>query len=236
MSALVGRTLSWIAFFSVLMAPSCGGPIAVADGDGPVPSEETIAIPHQLVDQEPFAVQTYELVASGRLTLDDGRLFLMDGNALTVSPAFFEEEIIQVDFSSGHVDVTTLRPAELGASWGLLVHAVAPDKISRWGPFQRAYGTSGGLGGALTPQALEADRNRTTEGDFISGTDVDSALTQRHEMYVDSDGEPGFDTMVFANSFGDSWFPMSHGFGPDGELVAIAIWQEPFHDRWDPDY
>ncbi len=150
-----------------------------------------------------------------RFHITDGRLRVLDGNALEVRPT--NADAHQVDFGVEELDVRivwerlTIAGREREDVLGVRVE-VPGATVARWGPFEPAYGTDGGVG-AITSQAV-IDRAE-------AGPDVD--LEQVLEVF-DLDGEPGPDSMVFHNGFGDGGFPMSRGTDADGELVAMLIW------------
>lgn len=165
------------------------------------------------VDREPVA----------SLVIPDGELRVMDGNHIEVDPAFFGDEATVVDFDTEELvaDVVWERFDDRGASTVLALVLSVPDAtVERWQPLEFAYGTDGGLGG-VTSQAVIEVAETLPDDDvdlFIDDYDFEAQVS-----HFDLDGQPGTDTIVFANGFGDGGFPMSRGLDTSGRLVALAI-------------
>jgi len=162
-----------------------------------------------------------EPVAS--LAIPDGELRVMDGNHIEVDPAFFGDEATVVDFDTEELeaDVVWERFDDRAASIVLALVLSVPDTtVDRWQPLEFAYGTDGGLGGITSQSVIEVAETLPDDNVDLFIDDIDFEAQVSH---FDLDGQPGTDTIVFANGFGDGGFPMSRGLDTSDRLVALVI-------------
>jgi hypothetical protein len=177
-------------------------------------------------DGRPFDAQhAADLTTStellGRLAVPDGQLRIMDGNALEVSPSFFADEATNLDLGDvesvdAHVVWIWRHDHSSRTPVGIRLD-LDEGPVARWGPFEHAYGTDGGVGGITSQAVIERSEDMASDP-FV-------AIDHRQVLHVlDLDGAPGDDSIIFFNSHGDGAFPLTRGFDEDGELASVVVW------------
>jgi hypothetical protein len=95
--------------------------------------------------------------------------------------------------------------------------------VARWQELRSvAYGTDAGLGAITTVEWTERPKAYPNELSRL----YDEELIERERRWfsADVDGEPGTDTVVFSNGFGDGGFPSVAGYDASGDRVEIVLW------------
>jgi len=165
------------------------------------------------------------------LFVPDGAARTMDGNAAEVDFAFFADEAVAIEFgTTTTLSVEVIR--EVFDDWtavlGLRVQEPDSDVVA-WDPFEFAYGTDGGTGAVTTGSVIDLARelgDREDEYNKLSGYIADNwPHDEANDVFVaDLDQQAGDDTIVFHNGYGDGAFPLTKGYAPSGDLVAVVIW------------
>jgi hypothetical protein len=152
------------------------------------------------------------------LHIPDGDLRVMDGNDLQVLPS--DGTAVTFDgVDELAVSIVWDKNDNRESVLGVRVDRPGAARVAHWGRFRSAYRTDGGVGG-VTSGAVVA-RAKGLGIDDWDEPDIDSGK----EVYVlDLDGEPGDDSVIFSNGFGDGSFPMSEGRDAAGRLVSLMIW------------
>ncbi len=183
--------------------------------------------PYELVVPENVRIRFEELTT---LLVPDGNLRVMNGSSIEVDPAFFAEESTVVDLGSTvELEVSLIREVFEGWTAILGVRIQRPEsEVARWGEFEIAYSTDGGVGGVTTMSVIERAGNEEDDEDGFNpvGREVMEGwdFEQTDVFAGDLDGIDGNDTIVFQNGYGDGTFPLARGYDSAGDLVAIMIW------------
>jgi hypothetical protein len=176
---------------------------------------------------------TIEFEAVGELHVPDGHLRVMDGNGLEVDPWFFRDGAAAVEFGEPN------EVLDLGIIWEVWPErSPGPDapegtprgvlgvrldlpgtEVARWGPFELAYGTDGGVGGITSQSTID-----TAEDGWDQETHAIGYETGFTFVLNDWDGIPGDESFIFANGTGDGGFPMAQGYDADDRLVSLIVW------------
>lgn len=183
--------------------------------------------PYELVVPEDVAIRVEELTT---LLVPDGNLRVMNGSSIEVDPAFFADESTVVDLGSTvELDVSLIR--EVFEDWTAIlgVRIQRPEsEVARWGEFEIAYSTDGGVGGVTTVSVIERAENEEDDEDGLNpvGREVMEGWdSEQTDVFVgDLDGIEGNDTLVFLNGYCDGTFPLARGYDSAGDLVAVMIW------------
>jgi hypothetical protein len=176
-------------------------------------------------DAELLEGTTTETRPLARLHVAEGRLRVLDGNALEVAPS--SEDATAVDFAAEDLDVRIVwEVREAGGREHEVVLGVRVEvpgaSVAAWGRFEPAYGTDGGVGAVTSQAVIDRAEARGFDGDpFIPEAEIDRTAAVQ---LFDLDGVPGSDSLVFGNGFGDGGFPMARGVDAGGQLVAVVVW------------
>ena len=169
-----------------------------------------------------FGDATAETRRLGVMHFPAGEVRIMDGNAVEVDPSFFDAVSVTFDVEDLEASIVWVSEEINGQRFETVLGVrldVGGSTVARWGSFEFAYGTDGGVG-AITSQAVR-DRaaQAASEPPFIPNVNYEAPL-----QLFDVDGIPGSDTLIFSNGFGDGAFPMTRGVDGSGNLVSILIW------------
>lgn len=165
------------------------------------------------------------LLPSGRLAVSSGEVLqwleLDDPEASYLDlgrPGFHQVEVVWLEYGG---DDDRRSPA------GFVIEA-SGRPVARWGTFELAYGTDGGMGAVSNPEFHRLNGLRTIDQKESSPASdlMDGFLDREAPPLVigDLDDSPGADTILFGNGFGDGGFPLARGYDESGDLAAIAIW------------
>lgn len=176
---------------------------------------------------------TFEAI--GELHVPGGHLRVMDGNGLEVDPWFFRDGAVAVEFGAAEL-------LDLGIIWEVWPRRSGPratdppprgvlgvrldvpgTEVARWGRFELAYGTDGGVGGITSQSTIDTAKEGWDEGSHV--IEYESGFTF---VLNDWDGVPGDESFIFANGTGDGGFPMTRGYDADDRLVSLIVW-DPRH-------
>ncbi len=163
-------------------------------------------------------------------TLDtDGEQLVVDGGEYHLGPSV---EPVHVPLpASGAVAVGLVVTERDGYPQSSQVAGVVlgdPAAVDRWGPFQYAYGTDGGMGAVWTESAAyDITPEEWPDGrPPVAQTALDRLIAGESWVLTDADGDGDDDGLLFDNGWGDGGFPMSTGVDAQGRVVAVAIWHQ----------
>lgn len=171
----------------------------------------------------------------GHFVVPEGKLRVADGISIGVSiNETWAEEFQHVDFpvTDTEHNVTELDVIMLfevrSYTAPLGVRAEIPGRsVQRWGDWEFAYGTDGGLGGLVTQSLIDVAREQEWDMDTQPVTfDDDPAVSDY--FFADMDGVTGDDYLTFSNGFGDGGFPMAKGYDEAGDIVALIVWDNRY--------
>jgi hypothetical protein len=144
----------------------------------------------------------------GRLRIDGSPIMVGDGSVLAIASQFAPtpDEFVEVPFGDNvnEVLVSLLTDAAKRETNGLRLDVVAASSVTRWEPFESAYGTDGGMGAVTTKHVLQ--RNLGKPSNYEPMDHFEQVI-----QLADNDELPGYDSLTFANGYGDGGFPMSRG-------------------------
>lgn len=205
--------------------------------------EPTLVVPLDVTldpDGRPYDVAiddavTLEREQVGRLVVPDGKLRVVDGISIGVSiNEMYPEEFQPVDFPITDIEhgVTELDVAVMfevsNFTVPLGIRADIPGRVvERWGDWEFAYGTDGGLGGLVTQSLIGIAREKEWDVDTQPITFEDVPDSSDY-FFADMDGIPGDDYLTFSNGFGDGGFPMAKGYDEAGDIVALVVWDNRY--------
>ena len=168
------------------------------------------------------------------LAVPSGRLLVMDGNTVQVRPGSEIDVAPLVVVKPDRISDAGVHDINIDALWNVYDDGesvmgiwIGPTDapVERWGMFEDAYGTDGGVGGIIAETAARRDRDldpSERESDtFLPWEELDFAA---NTQLFDTDDVEGADALVFGNGIGDGFYPMSRGYDDAGEVVVVVVW------------